>query len=449
MRSVCPDRLPSCHPGVPVFLLLAVLGLGACNTTHGLGHPGEDRRICQLIGQSDAFSGHHTGFALYDPEHDTWLCRREADKYYLPASNIKILTLLTAMHVLQDSIETIRYTVQGDTLLFEGCADPSFLYWGIRSNGETFRRLRDFNGVVCYLPPVAIPPYGKGWAWDDYVYGYQSEKSVFPMYGNRVRFTGDGYGNVETIPGYFSDYVMEDSGLDRKTNRDPVTNTFVVNPDMLQQGDTVSVPNIVSDFEVARILGDTLHREVCLEYVEPASPLSHVIRDTARDTLLKRMMQVSDNFIAEELLMQCAYQMRGTYNSDSAIAVAERMIFAGTPQVLRWVDGSGLSRMNLLTPESVVWTLDQILRLSSEQYVMDIFPTGGKSGTISEWYGDTVPFVFAKTGSLSGVHCLSGYLRTKKGRLLIFSFMHNHYIGSSIQIKEEMSDILKAIRDRY
>ena len=68
-----------------------------------------------------------------------------------------------------------------------------------------------------------------------------------------------------------------------------------------------------------------------------------------------------------------------------------------------------------------------------------IFPAGGKSGTIEKWYGGKAePYVFAKTGTLSNKHCLSGYIKTESGRLLIFSFMHNNYVGSPEPVKKEM-----------
>jgi D-alanyl-D-alanine carboxypeptidase/D-alanyl-D-alanine-endopeptidase (penicillin-binding protein 4) len=209
------------------------------------------------------------------------------------------------------------------------------------------------------------------------------------------------------------------------------------------------VPFIVSDYDIAQMLEDTLGRPVQVLYDQELRSLPFIRYSSARDTLLKRMMQVSDNFIAEQLLMQCAFYMRGTFESDSAIAVAQEMIFGGSPDSLHWVDGSGLSRYNLLTPRSLVWILDQVRILTSMEYVTSVFPSGGFSGTLENWYHHPSPYVYAKTGTLRNQHCLSGYLKTDSGRWLIFSFMHNHFPGESSEVKHEMERILLQIKASY
>jgi D-alanyl-D-alanine carboxypeptidase/D-alanyl-D-alanine-endopeptidase (penicillin-binding protein 4) len=104
----------------------------------------------------------------------------------------------------------------------------------------------------------------------------------------------------------------------------------------------------------------------------------------------------------------------------------------------------------MFTPRSIVKILEKIHSELPEENVFGIFPSGGVSGTIKNWYaGENGPYVFAKTGTLSGKHCLSGYLKTKKGKTLIFSFMHNNFKGSSAPLKREMEKVLKRIYEEY
>ena len=86
----------------------------------------------------------------------------------------------------------------------------------------------------------------------------------------------------------------------------------------------------------------------------------------------------------------------------------------------------------------------------SRERLFLLFPTGGISGTIEDWYpGRPDPYIYAKTGSLGNNHCLSGYLLTKSGKTLVFSFMNNHFVESSSEIKKRMQSIFENIRDNY
>ncbi|RMD68818.1 MAG: D-alanyl-D-alanine carboxypeptidase, partial [Bacteroidetes bacterium] len=133
-----------------------------------------------------------------------------------------------------------------------------------------------------------------------------------------------------------------------------------------------------------------------------------------------------------------------------AIAWALDSLLADLPDRPLWVDGSGLSRYNLVTPRTMVMLLDKIRREVPAQRLFGLLPAGGRSGTIAEWYaGPDGPYVFAKTGTLRNRHCLSGYLRTARGRWLIFSFMHNNFPGSNRAWKEEMERTLEYIYQNY
>jgi D-alanyl-D-alanine carboxypeptidase/D-alanyl-D-alanine-endopeptidase (penicillin-binding protein 4) len=119
------------------------------------------------------------------------------------------------------------------------------------------------------------------------------------------------------------------------------------------------------------------------------------------------------------------------------------------PQQPRWVDGSGLSRYNLFTPESMVYLLKKMYDEIPREKLLSYLPVGGVSGTLKGNFAskEGEPFVYAKSGSLANNYCLSGYIMTRRGKILIFSFMDNHFAGSSIERKKELNDFLQRLRE--
>ena len=161
-------------------------------------------------------------------------------------------------------------------------------------------------------------------------------------------------------------------------------------------------------------------------------------------------MQDSDNFIAEQLMMACSEKLTGSIKTSEAIQYAKDSLLTNLPDKLIWRDGSGLSRYNLFTPRSIVGVLDSIYHFLPKARLLDIFPAGGKSGTIEGLYpGDEMPYIYAKTGTLSNKHCLSGYLLADSGQWYIFSFMNNNYVEGTKPVKKEMEKILKYIRVHF
>lgn len=410
--------------------------------------------LLQQVTESPVFSKSFTGFALYDPEADQYLETYQADKYFTPASNTKIFTCFASLALLPDSIPGLRYVLSGDSLIFWGTGDPATLYHELSDNSNVMDFLKSRNEQLFYAPQWVGDAMGPGWAWDDYNAYYSAEKSAFPMYGNVATIKLRRNVNSATVqPVYFSVFLKENKHANRTYIQRRIEENVFDYSNKDRKNYTREIPYKVSNELIQQMLAAELGKPVKL-YWQAAmlkkTATVQTIYSMKRDDMLARMMQASDNFVAEQLLLLCAEGKFGTFDSDELMNHVKDSLLAESPDKLVWRDGSGLSRYNLFTPRSIVYTLDLMRDNFGEQRLFSIFAVGGVSGTIKNWYkGEETPYVFAKTGTLSNKHCLSGYIKTKSGKTLIFSFMHNNYITGSTPLKKEMEVVLQRIREEY
>lgn len=401
--------------------------------------------LTRMINRSEIFQNELMGFSLYDPYLEKYILDINADKYFTPASNTKLLTLYASLKTLGDSIPTFAYTLRNDSLYLRSLGDPTFLHPDFIAQ-NTIRKLQLMNAKVIALcePQFPIDAFGPGWAWDDYSYEFQPERSELPMYGNVV--TALQSDTLTITPSFFSDFVELDTAINY-TYRPSNFNVFNLSRKTDEEDSIKSLIPFKTSQELTRaLLEDTTGLTVV------ASTYYGELEDTLFNgpTLPMQaiMMQRSDNFLAEQMLYMAAVQEK-----QSSIAgyihrlKSSHLLFA--PDSLVWVDGSGLSRYNLFTPRTFVSLIHKMYRSLSWEEIEVLFPRGGESGTIRNWYGDESPYVFAKTGTLRHNHCLSGFIKTRSGKTLIFSFMNNHFTRPVSEVKAEMQVLLENIRDAY
>ena len=110
-------------------------------------------------------------------------------------------------------------------------------------------------------------------------------------------------------------------------------------------------------------------------------------------------------------------------------------------------DGSGLSRLNLVTPRAVVQLLNFMYGTPVHGEWISLLPVGGQDGTLSARFGQTpvAGKVFAKTGSLSHVSTLSGYIERSDGTWVAFSILVNNYPGPASGVRGIMDRICNLI----
>lgn len=433
-------------------LFLAVVGLGLL-----LGcapHKQMARKISKVFRQEQPAPPYQIGFALYDPTSKQMIMQKDADKYFTPASNTKLFTFYAGLKIYPDSIPSLRYKIKGDSLFFWGLGDPSLLHSELKGT-KALNFLAKSSQQLFFVPGHYKGDFfGNGWSWDDYNEYYQPEISELPLYDNVLALSAKADGSLNLSPKFFQTCLFADSSQRTpksfRVQRDFLSNSFSYPLAKAPQGYAQQVPFKTSTALSLALLADTLHREIKIANI-PFDYSSKILYSSKSEDVLRAMMLPSDNFIAEQLLLGYADKLGTSMEASAVIAAIKKQYLGALPDPPKWVDGSGLSRGNLFTPRSIIKLLELIFEeVNDKDKLLSLLPAGGKTGTLRNTYPkNSPPFVFAKTGTLGGVHNQSGYVLTKKGKFLLFSFMNNNYVQPTATVRKEMVKIMTYIHDTF
>lgn len=397
------------------------------------------------LGDQSFFGGHLTGFLLYDLDSGRVVFEKNSHQRFIPASTIKLLTGYAALVVLQDSTQTLRYLSSGDTLKIWGSGDPS---WNYKEFAQPdFQKIIGNHKVVQFSDANQVSPnYGYGWQWDDYFFDYAAERSSLPIYGNLVKVEKIG-DSLRLFPDYFQAQLQSSTKDFKELTRDFHSNTFYYNP-ASYRGRENYIPFLVQP----ELLVQLASRETGLPWIYKAEPLPAVHqlwRASALLPILKEMMLMSDNFLAEQLLFMVSDKLFQTLDTDRALDYLIKTELADLPDSPRWVDGSGLSRHNLLTPRALVGVFEKLNSLLPREQLLELLATGGKTGTLKNTFQAAQPYIFAKTGSMSHSYNLAGLVQTKSGKTYAFAFMNTNFPSSVSTVRKEVEKVMLQVNSHF
>ena len=391
-----------------------------------------------------------------------------------PASNLKILTTVAALNYLGDSYKfetSVYYTgriingnLYGDIYVKGGC-DPEFNSSDLDSlaKGITSAGIKNISGNI--YGDVSMTDslfWGEGWMWDDdpspdapYLTSLDINKNTF---GVIVKPSED-YNPPVIVPVPDNKYIK----IENKAVTVPADSpqTVKINRDWINRDNAMTVKGNVRNVFIPDSLVDTLRVNV----YNPALYFLNLFKETlvkksvgfnggisfgdtpdyadrifSLDRMLKDVIpdinKNSYNLGAEMLIYALAAKYFGTpADAEKGVSMVDSLICeAGCdPSLYSIVDGSGISRYNLLSAELVVAILKYIYYEKPSLYktIYSSLPVAGKDGTLKDRMAGTPAEknVHAKTGTLSGVTTLSGYLTSKNGNLIAFSIFIQNFIG--------------------
>ncbi|MBC7866838.1 MAG: D-alanyl-D-alanine carboxypeptidase, partial [Gloeobacteraceae cyanobacterium ES-bin-316] len=317
----------------------------------------------KILLQDTAIRQGHIGISIYEPTSGKYWYEHNAEKYFIPASNTKLFTLYAGMKYLGDSLVGLEYVETADTIYLKGAGDPTLFHPDfIRQPVFSFLKKTNKKVAIRVNTRDNFEELGKGWAWDDYESSYMAERSAMPIYGNVATFQVSA-GKLQSKPSLFAEelYMVLPPDGNFEMHRNQFSNQFYLRKSY-SPFTTQAIPFKTDKSSIAmEILYDSLGLTPArLQLTPTVKGQAKKIFSQPKDSLFKMMMHRSDNFFAEQTLLMASNEYLGYMSDDDIIDTILKTHLKDVPQMPKWVDGSGLSRYNLFTPQSFVWLLHQM-----------------------------------------------------------------------------------------
>jgi D-alanyl-D-alanine carboxypeptidase/D-alanyl-D-alanine-endopeptidase (penicillin-binding protein 4) len=394
--------------------------------------------IDSLAGKPE-FRNSQIGVLIVNPQTGDTLYSRNAGKLFIPASNMKIITGAAALALLGPEYRyrttfvtrgAIRGGVLDGDLIVIGRGDPTVSDRVQQGDARTWmRRVADSlsaRGITRVAGGLvrggnAFPDsiYGYAWEWDDL-----DGSSAAPV-----------------------DELLYNEGMTRAIRRVGLRDTTVeVATRTPARTYLEALASAIAErgIQAGRGVSDSI-----ADVVAPGTDTLFTVLSPPLRDILGYMAKPSQNQIAEVLLHTIGLERTGVGSADSGAAVVTR-------QLLQWgadraglvvYDGSGMSRHDLLSPETIVRTLVAVQGDTAFSAFYEALPIAGVDGTLRTRMVGTPAAgnMRAKTGTLQFVRSLSGYVTDADGDRLVFSMLDNHFttpVDSVSRLQNEIGVLL-------
>jgi serine-type D-Ala-D-Ala carboxypeptidase/endopeptidase (penicillin-binding protein 4) len=428
--------------------------------------------------EAPGLAGARIGVAIVDTADGRVVFERDADRGFAPASNQKLLTAAIALATLGTEHRlTTDLAVRGEIadgelrgeLRLVGHGDPtlgiasdlSALVAALRGHGVE----RVTGSVVGDGSWLGNEQLGLGWQWD-----YLDEDYAAPFGGlvwqrSLVRFevSGSNPPEVRVSPPWFrsSHSRVAIAPVGRPTAlraRRGLGQDLIEIDGSIAAGDRPP-PFLVPVRDAAAFAADALRIALAAagiavdvrEVATAAAPRRlGTLSSPPLAAIVAPMLTDSDNLAAENLWRVAARTAAGDGSTAAAATHGERTLqqLGVDTGGLVMADGSGLSRRNLVRPRQLAAVLVAAWRAPWRDAFVDGLPVAGRSGTLRARFRDGPAYgrVRAKTGFISRVVCLSGYLpRRDRAEPLAFSIMLNDFTGDEAGAKAAVDGFVQQL----
>jgi serine-type D-Ala-D-Ala carboxypeptidase/endopeptidase (penicillin-binding protein 4) len=457
-----------------------------------------------LLANSPAIQHGRVGFKFVDLASGATIAERDANKFFIPASNTKLYTTALALnrlgadYVFRTELRTPGAFHPGETqvedLLLVGGGDPNLSgralpYLRDSPEGDPLAGLKELveqlhgagvreirGDVIAIDTRYPGDMYPDGWTLDDSNYSYGAPVSSVVLNDNTVSVIVrpaklGAAAQVETRPSRncFTIHNRVVTDASKKTHikfrRPPGSEALTIwgtighDLDQWREDFAVSDPAMFSARVLRQLLaerGIIVRGRARAQYrdldnldansgtrtnpVESALIVQHESNPLAQ--LIQVTNKVSQNLYAEMLLREVAFKSTGLGTLENGLK--EREAFLREAGVTRegtgfaLADGSGLARQDLTTPDSTVALLRYMWTQRDRDSWLQSLPVGSLDGSLQYRFRGIAGAqrVHAKTGSLSHVNALSGYIETQGHGWLAFSVMVNGTIGQDTGVRE-------------